>query len=399
DADGKPVVIINSSDVTEQAALHRQVVDAERLASLGRVASSMAHEFNNVLMGIQPFADLISRTRDAARLEKASTGIQSAVRRGRTITQQVLRFTRGEKPDRRNTQVEQVLGMLRKELVPALPADVRLEISSTPSDLRVLADGDQIEQMLMNLAMNARDAMSRGGGTLTIDVRPAEGRHYPFGVLPGDAGGFVHISVTDTGAGIPAELFSRIFEPLFTTKKAQGGSGLGLTISQQIVTAHGGAIFVESEIGTGSSFHVFLPAASAIPLSSEVQPPAYPTGLDRVLIVEDDDLVADAMMTALGSVHILAHRVATGSAATDAVESFKPGLVVLDYGLPDMSGAAVYQLLRARWKDLPIVFATGHADAAQLREEVGDPALQVCLKPFEITRLLGAMTSALGARA
>jgi PAS domain S-box-containing protein len=398
-AEGRPVVIVNSRDVTVQTALQRQVADAERLSSLGRVASSLAHEFNNVLMGIQPFADLIARTRDEGKLEKAAIGIQNAVRRGRTITQQVVRFTRGEQPRCRNVSVDGVLKMVRESLTEQLPADVHLEMRSTP-ELRAMVDAEQVSQLLVNLGLNGRDAMT-GGGSLTISAHEAEGTTFPFGVLPADvAGGFVHFTVTDSGSGIEPEILSRIFEPLFTTRKAKGGSGLGLSIAQQIATAHHGALFVESRVGEGTSFHAFLPAASQPANSiSEAPAVAYPTGLKRVLIVDDDDLVADAVMMALGTMQILTHRVATGAAAVAATELFKPGLVLLDYGLPDMTGAAVYGLLRARWSDLPIVFATGHADAARLREEVGNPRLEVCLKPFEISRLMSAMNTAMSSDA
>lgn len=392
--DGTPLLVANSRDITDQRSLQQQFADAERLASLGRVASSMAHEFNNVLMGIQPFADIITRVTDPARLQKAATGIQNAVRRGRTITQQVLRFTRGEQPERRSVGVTTVLEGVQQQLTSLLPANVVVEVQAESPDLRMLADSDQIEQTLVNLCLNARDAMTEGGAIRMI-AESTDKLEYPFGILPQGSARFIHISVADSGPGIPEELRARIFEPLFTTKKAQGGSGLGLTIAQQIASAHHGALMVESEVGKGTTFHLFVPIATESALMRAAPQAERPAGLKRVLIVEDDDLVADAVMAALNALQIENQRVATGAAASSAAEKFHPDLALVDYGLPDMKGTAVYRILRARWPQLPIVFATGHADAASLQEEVGSDQIEICFKPFEITRLLQAMTTVL----
>lgn len=393
--EGRTVVIANTRDVTEQGHLQRQVAEAERLASLGRVASSMAHEFNNVLMAIQPYADIIARVRDEERLLKASTSIGNAVRRGRTITQQILRIMRADAPNRTRVPVQRIIHTVTEEVRSLVGPVIRLESVAPQPDLFVLADSAQIEQLIANLCLNARDAMP-AGGILTIAAEETTEREFPFGVLSRTAPSFVHISVRDDGAGIPDELQHRIFEPLFTTKKAQGGTGLGLTVAQQIATSHDGALFVESRLGEGTTLHLFLPAAPPAETSTvEVASADLPENLQRILLVEDDDLVAHGLTASLGSMMLETRRVATGAAAVDAVETFRPDAVVLDYGLPDLPGTTVYKLLRSRWPKLPIVFATGHADAAVVRSEIGSEAVEICFKPFDVARLLEAIVASM----
>jgi PAS domain S-box-containing protein len=393
DPQGDEIIVVNARDVTDEHRFHQQIASAERLAALGRVASSMAHEFNNVLMAIQPFADLISRVRDPERLHTAATAITNAVRRGRTITQQVLRFTRGEPPERRAIPMQTILTSVQREVSQVMPANVRLHIVQPDHELFTFADPSQIEQLLVNLTLNARDAMP-DGGPVTISVEAATSREYAFGVLPRTGEDYVHISIADGGTGIPPELLPRIFEPFFTMRKAQGGSGLGLTIAQQIAVAHEGALFVESQVGAGTTFHLFIP---------RVEPSiTIPDGprvdflmIKRIMLVEDDDAVAEGVVTALEAMTFDTHRVATGAAAIGGVESFHPDVVLLDYGLPDITGAQVFSALRERWPNLPIVFATGHADALALRREVGDANVEICFKPFNTNRLLEAISRAI----
>ncbi|MCU1349728.1 MAG: response regulator receiver sensor hybrid histidine kinase, partial [Acidobacteria bacterium] len=291
--------------------------------------------------------------------------------------------------DVRTTRVDAIFTTLGKEL-DALPgAGVTLH-TAIDEELYVLADAAQIEQLLLNLCVNAREAMP-DGGTLTLSAATATTREYPFGLLPRDASRYVHLSIHDTGNGIADELLPRIFEPLFTTKNSAAGSGLGLTIAQQIAVAHGGLLFVETHPGEGTALHLFLPRAEAPAVASETSAFDFPLHVKRVLVVEDDDLVARALVAVLQSIVVETERVARGAAAPAAVESFGPDVVVLDYGLPDMTGGAVYSALRARWPTLPIVFVTGHADVVALREEVGGDDVEICFKPYEITRLLAAI--------
>lgn len=391
--DQEPVLVVASRDVTDAHRIARQMAEADRLVALGQVASAMAHEFNNVLMGIQPHAEVIKRTGGSDRAVASAERIEAAVKRGKSITQQVLRFTRSEAPMRKVVPVGDILRTLQLEIGPLLPATVTLTVEQQ-GELHVLADAGQIVQTLVNLCLNARDAMPLGG-MITVSAAHSQSRQYPFGVLPAAMHDFVAISVRDTGPGIPPELRTRIFEPLFTTRRGEGGSGLGLTVAQHIATGHEGALFVESEPGQGATFHLFLVETSAMPPPSPAPLDHKPLGLRQILIVEDDDLVAHGLELALADSARAITRVATGGAASAAALRVSPELVLIDYGLPDMSGTAVYRLLRAQWPHLPLVFMTGHADGQIVRDEIGTSDFHICYKPFDTANLLEVMRAAL----
>lgn len=395
--DGTRQMVVTSRDVTEAHRLQRQMADADRLVALGRVASAMAHEFNNVLMGIQPNAELIKRFRDEEKTRAAAERIEAAVKRGKSITQQVLRFTRSEPPTRRVVRIAEILRAVQQEVSPGLFPGITFTVRQE-EDLWVLADATQIEQTLVNLCLNARDAMPRGG-TIAIVAEPSSATQYSYGVLPVTSSGFVHISVTDGGTGVPPELLTRIFEPLFTTKKSTGGSGLGLSVAQNIASSHEGALFVESVMGEGTTFHLFLMRAAPTAAAGIVARSQEWPEVKRVLIVEDDDLVAHGLETVLGEWCEAVERVSSGGAASAAAMRFSPDIVLLDYGLPDMHGTAVYRLLRAKNRSLPIVFITGHADGQIVRDEIGTNEVYICHKPFETSDLLEVMRAAVAAKA
>lgn len=396
DPNGTPLLVVATRDVTEAHRLQRQMGDAERLVALGRVASAMAHEFNNVLMGIQPNAELIKRFRDEQKIRAAAERIEAGVRRGKTITQQVLRFTRSEPPSRRVVAVADILRAVQLEIAPVLPRGVSLAVEQE-GELFVLADASQIEQTLVNLCLNARDAMPKGGA-IAITSAASNAQEYPYGVLPATSAGFVRLSVQDSGTGVAPELRERIFEPLFTTKKGEGGSGLGLSVAQHIATVHEGALFLETEPGEGSTFHLFLVRAEPT-VAAPVRRAGQSLLAKRVLIVEDDDMVAHGLEMAIGEWCEATHRVSTGGAAAAAAMRFTPDIVLLDYGLPDMRGTAVYRQLRANHPALPVVFITGHADGEIVRDEIGSSRVYICHKPFEIAELLDVMREAVEAGA
>jgi two-component system, cell cycle sensor histidine kinase and response regulator CckA len=252
------------SDVTgrrqseqEQQRLRTQIEELNRIESLGKLAGNMAHEFNNVLMGIQPFTEVIRRLSPGnEKIDQAAQFIFDAVQRGQRVSQEILRFARPAPPERTEMDVDDLLDRVAKVGGGIVGSSHRLLIEAMDQRLRFTIDREQLIQVFTNLMINARDAMEPGG-TITIrtECDPA-GAKYPFGVVDHPER-FVHITFSDTGPGIPPEIGNRIFEPMFTTKRT--GTGLGLAIAHQIVTTHEGFIFLDSEIGTGTTFHLFLP--------------------------------------------------------------------------------------------------------------------------------------------
>jgi two-component system, cell cycle sensor histidine kinase and response regulator CckA len=380
-------VIINARDITERKLLEAQLVQANRLGGLGRLAATVAHEFNNVLMGMQPFAELMQRS-DATPeiISKGAWHIGNSIQRGRRIVLDILRFSQphvpvvdavnlGEWWDGFAPEAEAVLGNL---------IDV---VSTIPKrGIYVTADRSQLGQVIANLVANARDAMV-AGGTLTMSANelPASAR-FSFGVVP-QPDRFVQISVRDTGHGMPPEIMDHIFEPLFTTRPS-GGTGLGLAVANQVVTQHGGFIFVESTVGRGSAFHIFLPKAAPPENSSFPSGAAQKPAATKLLIIDDEHAISDGIAALLAHDGITVESIDSGVNAVRTINSFHPDVVLLDYCLPDLDGSEVFALIREADADLPVIFATGHGDRRILHDGLDDPHTRFLQKPFEIADLM-----------
>jgi PAS domain S-box-containing protein len=378
-------VVISLTDITDQRQAEQQIEQARRVDSLGRLAATMAHEYNNVLMGIQPFVDLIARSTKkatpAATVEMATTHIASAVQRGRRITQDILRFTRMAEPVRAPFVIREWMATLEQEAGALVGPGVHVSTTVTPPELSIEGDATQLRQVLANLILNARDAMPEGG-SLTIDaVREPASARFAFGAVEHPER-FAHIRVHDTGVGMSPEVMTRAFEPMFTTKRS--GTGLGLAVVHQIVQSHNGRILIESPPEGGTTFHLFLPLAQTPPAPEGAvsTPPPKPTAPLQILLVEDDVSVADGIKSLL---EMEGHRVAWaegGQDALDQVQTKKFDVVVLDMGLPDMDGIRVLKTIASLRPQLPVIISTGHA----ARTDVAAAAF--LQKPYEIADLL-----------
>jgi PAS domain S-box-containing protein len=377
-------IILNARDVTERKMLEQQLEQANRLNSLGRLAATVAHEFNNVLMGMMPFAELLRRDNLKPDLVRTSTGhILTSIQRGKRVALDVLRFTQPAEPTMVPLQLDEWWERFLPEVVAIFGNHVRVESDVEP--VAIAADSIQLTQLFSNLVSNAKDAMS-SGGVLTVRTRtPRVGEVFSFGVVP-EAQRYVQITVRDTGEGIAPELLRHVFDPLFTTKR-NGGTGLGLAVVHHVVTRHGGFIFVESEVGVGTAFHVFLPKTQSVDhakdsAASEVLP--KPT-LRSVLLVDDERLIVDGLVALLEMEDFEVTIAENGHEALQEIERHTPDLVVLDIGLPDIDGLEVGKRIRERHPQLPIVFATGHGDS---RAIPNDPRTALLRKPFQLAELL-----------
>jgi PAS domain S-box-containing protein len=383
-------------DVSERRKLEAQLEQANRLASLGRMAATIAHEFNNVLMGISPFVEVI---RHGKSLETSLDHIGRAVKRGKRVTEEILRFTRSSQPQVAPFNVDSWIENIILEARSLLPPNCRIETHLQSRDLIIEGDANQLQQVFTNLILNARDAMP-AGGTLSIEIlRERPHARLPFGVIERPER-FAHCIVRDTGLGMSAETLRHIYEPLFTTKK--NGTGLGLAVTHQVVTRHGGDIFVESTAGVGTAFHIFLPlsAVDEVVASDEglpaVQHQRPLTANPRhVLLVEDDASVAAGLVCLLELEGWHVDVVETGAAAIRAIGHIHPDVVVLDVGLPDMEGTDVYDALALKNPQLPVIFSTGHADRARLETYLERPNVGYLLKPYEYELLLRAIEEVL----
>jgi CheY-like chemotaxis protein len=241
-----------------------------------------------------------------------------------------------------------------------------------------------LSQVLINLALNARDAMLASGGTLTLGLSPGQPHELQQR--------FIHFTVTDTGEGIASENLPHIFEPLFSTKKI--GTGLGLSVVFQIVAAHGGHISVESEPGMGSTFHLFIPSAVGSGSreepevsSEETEPTKELLETLRVLLVEDDEAVACGLQWLLEAYGVDVHVVGKGADVLPAMFKLRPDVIVLDLNLPDEDGGKVYERIAAQSR-VPVIFSSGHAFEREIRELLNNPRVAFLMKPYSAEELL-----------
>lgn len=382
-------VVVTFTDLTERRKLEARLEQANRLSSLGRLAATVAHEFNNVLMGIAPFVEVVRRSPSPEKVASSLDHISNSVKRGRRISQDILRFTQPAEPVRAPVQIEPWLHTVSLEAQSLLTQQYRVKLDAE----RLLVEGDanQLHQIFMNLILNARDAMPLGGTIELIARRERPDARFAFGVVE-KPHRFAHFMVRDDGHGMSEETLRHAFEPLFTTKK--NGTGLGLAVTHQVVQRHGGEIFIESEVGKGTTFHLFLPLSheqeqmAAADAGSEQ---GQSRAVRRLLLVEDDESVAAGLLALLEFEAFDVTLATTGAKALKHIRNGAFDAVLLDVGLPDMNGQVVYSAIADMHPTLPVVFSTGHADRGQLEELLVRPHVSLLLKPYEASSLMDTL--------
>jgi signal transduction histidine kinase/CheY-like chemotaxis protein len=370
----------------ELAEANRRLLQAQKLEAVGRLAGGIAHDFNNLLAVVLMRTSVLqSRVGPANPMWQELDEIRAACDRGAALGRQLLAFSRREPVERRPLELGAVTRDLQRSLLPLLGEDIEV-VTSIADEAHIEGDPSQLEQVLMNLVVNARDAMP-DGGTLRIGVDVVELGDTPIatGTLP--AGSYARLRVADTGTGMDADTLARIFDPFFTTKPAERGTGLGLSTVYGIVRQSGGGIDVESAAGKGTTFTVYLPtttlrASSAGIPGADAEPARASV---RILLVEDQDELRKALGQAVA---LAGHEVVTvdgADAALRALETDGPFEVLLtDLVMPRISGRELAERVRARWPEIRILFMSGY-DRDQSGDGQGEPA--ILHKPFSIAEL------------
>jgi hypothetical protein len=393
-SDERPAFNAYIRDLTAQkqaeaarASLEMQLQQSQKMEAIGRLAGGVAHDFNNLLTVISGRAHiLLSRLKPDEPMYREVALIQKTSQRAVALTSQLLAFSRKQVVQPRVLE----LGPLMAELAPMLQRmigeDVELSVLPTEGTGRVKVDPSQMQQVLMNLAVNARDAMP-GGGRITVAVRDVEIRGaMPLGPASLSAGRYVALTVTDTGTGMSLETAEHIFEPFFTTKEQGKGTGLGLSTVYGIVEQSHGRIRVDSELGRGTTFTIYLPRVEeAMPAA----PPAEPgrrvrTTSRTVLVVDDEPEVLDFATEILERVGYRVLEAADGPSAIEVVRRH-PGdihLLVTDMVMPGLSGRDLAERLRALRRALPVLYMSGYVQDASARAAFASEHSAFLAKPF-----------------
>ena len=372
-------------DITEQKRLEEQLLQAHKLEALGQLAGGIAHDFNNLLTGIGGYAELATRvSEEGSSVSRYLEGIKTAAEEAATLTSRLLAFSRRDLQERRPIDLNEIARDVAHALERLVSANVVLQVDLTPTLPLVTGDPAQLRQVLLNLALNARDAMP-GGGTLKIETTVAEDS--------------VVVRVRDTGVGMDSATRSRAAEPFFTTKADGGGTGLGLSVAYGVVSRLGGRLSIDSAPGLGTSVEVALPAVG--PAGSEPEERAGDEalragGVERVLVVEDREVVRNLAQAVLASAGFEVAAAAGGSEALDLIAASEPfDLLLTDVVMPEMSGPELAARLRADRPDLPVVYMSGYTDDVLGDKELSQTATTFVRKPFANAELIAALRGVL----
>jgi signal transduction histidine kinase/CheY-like chemotaxis protein len=363
-----------------------QLYRSQKMEALGQLTGGLAHDFNNLLTAILGASDLALRNLgDEERLKRMLDGIRNSAQRGANLTKQLLAFARAQPLDIKTIELKSFLSDVTTLLRPSVRSNIELVTEISENVWTIESDPGALELALLNLAFNARDAM-KDGGTLKISATNQSLKGNPEGLT----GEHVALRVSDTGEGMTRDTMERVFEPFFTTKSYGEGTGLGLSQVFGFAKQVGGAVTVESDLGKGSTFTLFMPASNGARAGDNGVAEGKSRG--RVLVVEDDSLVAELAAGMLGE---LGFEATVAHSAKEALERLsgeqRPLAIFSDIVMPGgISGVELARRVRARFPELPILLTSGYSE--QVADEHGFPLLQ---KPYEMTSLAAALSKLL----
>jgi PAS domain S-box-containing protein len=397
--DPKSILVINT-DITEKKKLESQFLRAQRMESIGTLAGGIAHDLNNVLSPIVMGTELLLKVeKDEKRLKLLRT-MSSSAGRGADMVKQVLTFARGHEGERTPMQMTHILKEMQKIAHETFPKNITMETKIAPDAAMISGDATQVHQILLNLCVNARDAMPEGGkivgeiGNIVLDDVLAKK------IVGAKPGRYVVLSVSDTGTGIPPEIQDKIFEPFFTTKEVGKGTGLGLSTVISIIKGHGGFLELISEVGKGTTFRIYFPAvaAPALSVSSTVSLDQLRGNGELILIVDDEPGILEMTKTILTE---FGYRVMTAPHGGEAValvqkhpEPFK--LAVVDMMMPVMDGPKTIRALRDMRPRMKFVAVSGLQQADDIKKQLATYGIPFLSKPVNSEKLLAAVRKELG---
>lgn len=382
-----------AEDITDRKHLEEQLLQSQKMDAIGQLAGGVAHDFNNILMVIMGYGNILKMDLglDAPQKDKVERIIEAADKAAQ-LTRGLLAFSRKQEMKTRMADLNDIVRQVQKFLVRVIGEDVQLISKLDKVDLPVKIDSGQIEQVLVNLATNARDAMPKGGmltigtGLLDIDALFVHANGY------GEPGRYAMISVSDTGIGMDEKTKNRIFEPFFTTKEVGKGTGLGMAIVYGIVKQHHGFINVYSEPQIGTTFRIYIPLVEKEPAADEkiitLAPPKG--GTETILVAEDDVSVRTLMQEVLTS---FGYKVITAEDGEDAVEKFRANsskvkLILMDIIMPKKSGKEACREIRQLDADVKIIYSSGYTMDIIQNRDVLDEGTELIMKPVQPLELL-----------
>jgi two-component system, cell cycle sensor histidine kinase and response regulator CckA len=395
--------LIINTDITEQKRAQEHLFRAQRMESIGTLAGGIAHDLNNILSPIMMSVDMLRLNENPPETARWLDMIKENAERGTELVKQVLTFARGMAGERITVQLKHIVKDLVGVLSETLPRSITLEYDIAPDLGTILADPTQVHQVLMNVCINARDAMPMGG---TLRIRAANvvvDENYARMNIDSEPGNFVRLVVSDTGTGMTVEVLKRIFDPFFTTKEVGKGTGLGLATTMTIVKSHGGFINVYSEPSKGTRFSIYFPAIEDPNVVATEEPEReMPEGRGELILVVDDEAnirdVTEATLTRFG------YRVVTAGDGTDALAAYamkrdEIKLVLTDMAMPYMDGASLIRALKKMTPDIKVIAMSGMISDGQSAELANLNIDTVIAKPFTAETLLKTLAGVLGSPA
>ena len=386
-------------EVEARESAQRTLQQVQKMDAVGRLTTGIAHDFNNLLTAISGNLELLhKRIAKDERVERLLTAAERATERGAKLTQQLLAFSRQQRLESTPLNLNQIVDNSRSLLFSTIGTTVKIETVLTDDLWLALGDANQLELMILNLAINARDAMEIDGAITIHTANLTLGEpDRPEDPVPGD---YVMLSVTDTGPGIPPEVLDHVFEPFFTTKSVGKGSGLGLPQVLGVAQQLGGGVRIETKIGEGTSVKIYLPRATDIVVAAVASASGNTALQDsprlaRILLVDDD---AEVRAVTAGMLRDAGHTVidvGSGGAALERmdIEGEHIDVAILDFAMPGMNGAEVSRIIRRNWHRVAILFITGFADMALLSVEANDE--DILSKPFRWADLEEKLSAAM----
>jgi PAS domain S-box-containing protein len=400
DAAGAPAaVLVINTDVTERKRLERQALRSQRMESIGRLVGGIAHDLGNLLVPILLGVSVLrERHGGTERTERTLRMIEKSAERGSDMVDRVLAFARGVEGERRPLDLAEIAEEVEQLVEESFPAGITFE-ASLPSALPpVRGDATQLQQVLVNLSVNARDAMP-DGGRLSLDARAVDLAEGDRRLVPTAAPGrYVHVCVQDTGDGIPPDVLDKVFEPFFSTKPSDDGTGLGLSTVYSIIDSHGGFVDVQSEMGEGTSFDLFLPVSEEPAEEAAEEPPAGDASRDgraeQVLVVDDEAFVRESAGAVLDDCGYRPLAAAGLKEALRLLEEHPVEVVLTDVALTSENGLDAVRAFKKRRPDVPVVVCSGRADS-QVKEARAAGADHFLAKPFSREALRGVLDAVL----